>query len=121
MVKPPLKEKRKLERIRVYYYLKVYDRNSRQDVGSVIDISMKGMKLISEIEFTPKSLHLFSIRLPNGYIYGDEFDIDAEVRWCNKQDDVRYYETGFQFVNSAKHGIMVVKNLISDFKNNNLI
>ncbi len=116
-----MEEKRKLERIRVYYYLKVYDKKSGKDIGSIIDITMRGMRIISEIPFVTDNLYLFTIQLPHGYIYGESFDMEARNCWCQKKVKSKYFEAGFQFVNTKRYGVMIVKRLISDLKNNNLI
>ncbi len=114
-------ERRTLERIRCYYYLKVYNKDNNQDIGSVIDISRKGMRLISEIPFTADSHYHLTIKLPKGYIHGYSFDIDAEARWCEKKEDDDYYEAGFKFINAKKSGIVFIKMLIDDFKSNDLL
>ena len=114
-----MEEKRTIERIRCYYYLKVYAKDTKKDIGSVIDISTKGMRLVSETPFEVNSPYQFTVKLPEGYILGDKFDIDAAARWCNKTET--FYETGFEFVNAERKGVIYVKSLISDFKNNQLL
>lgn len=116
-----MEEKRSIERIRCYYYLKVYNKDTKEDIGSVTDISAKGMRLVSENPFALNTLYRFNIKLPKGYILGDSFDIDAEVRWCNKNEEDIYYESGFEFVNAERKGVIYVRTLISDFKSNKLL
>lgn len=119
-----MQEKRKFERIRCYYYLKVYDKASMADVGSVVDISMKGMRLIGENQFPPDDRYRFLVKLPKGYILGDSFDIDATVRWCNKNEDAEnrlYYEAGFEFVDAERKGVIFLRSLLNDFKSNDLL
>lgn len=116
-----MQEKRSIDRIRCYYYLKIYDKNSKTDVGSVIDISTKGLRVISDNEFKSKTPFEFTIKLPKGYILGDAFDINAKCRWCSKQNNENFYEAGFEFINADKKGVIYVKTLINDFKNHNLL
>ncbi len=118
-------EKRSIERIRCYYYLKVYNKESKADVGSVIDISAKGMRLIGEDKFLSDTRYQFMVKLPKGYILGDSFDINAKVRWCHKKDmeniSKEYYEAGFEFVDADHKGIVFMQTLLNDFKSHNLI
>lgn len=116
-----MEEKRSIERIRCYYYLKVYKKDSNEDIGSITDISLKGMRLVSENPFQLNTILNFSVKLPEGYILGESFDIDAEARWCNKNEDEMFYESGFEFVNAERKGIIYIKSLLSDFKNNKLL
>ncbi len=118
-------EKRSIERIRCYYYLKVYNKESKADVGSVIDISAKGMRLIGEDNFSSDTRYQFMVKLPKGYILGDSFDINAKVRWCHKKDmdtiSKEYYEAGFEFVDADHKGIIFMRTLLNDFKSHHLI
>ena len=116
-----LTNKRTLERVRCYYYLKIYDKASQKDIGSVIDISQKGMKIITENKFGDNEISEFKIKLPQGYIYGDCFDIKCQVRWCHFNENEQYFETGFKFLSEAHKGIYIIKMLIEDFKSNNLL
>lgn len=116
-----MEEKRCIERIRCYYYLKVYNKESKEDIGSITDISAKGMRLVSENPFQLDTLCHFKIKLPEGYILGDAFDIDAEARWCKRKKNEMFYESGFEFVNAERKGVIYVKTLISDFKSNKLL
>ena len=90
-------------------------------MGSITDISLKGMRLVSENPFPLNSICHFTVKLPEGYILGDSFDIDAEARWCNMNEDEMFYESGFEFINAERKGIIYVKSLISDFKSNKLL
>lgn len=116
-----MNEKRKFERIRCYYYLKVYDRDTRKDIGSVIDISTNGIKIIGEGPFTANTMYHFSIHLPKGYMSGNSVEMNAEARWCNKNPEENYYEAGFKFSHANKSGIICIKSLINDFKSNELL
>jgi hypothetical protein len=118
-----MQEKRSIERIRCYYYLKVYDKASKEDVGSVVDISMKGMRLVGENRFPSDTIYHFLVKLPKGYILGDSFDINATARWCNKskEQDKTYYEAGFEFVNAERKGVIFLRSLLNDFKSNDLL
>lgn len=118
----PTQEKRKIERIRCYYYLKVYDKPSSVDIGSVVDISVKGMRLVGEKEFPLDTEFDFLVKLPKGYILGDSFDIKAKSRWCSRNnEDANYFETGFEFIVAERKGVVFLKTLINDFKNNALL
>ena len=117
-----MKEKRDLERVRCFYYLKVYEKKTLKDIGSVVDITVKGMKIISENPFCSDNSHQFVIKLPKGYIRGHSFEINAELRWCQKKrSDDEYYEAGFKFINADKTCVLFIKSLISDFKHKALL
>jgi hypothetical protein len=101
--------------------LKVYNKKTKRDIGSIVDISLNGMRLISEEEFSEDSPYHFVIKLPKGYIHGYSFDIDADMRWCRKAEEEQFYEAGFKFINADKSCVTFLQMLISDFKSNNLL
>ena len=90
-----MKERRYLERIRCYHYLKVYNQ-----------IQINSLQLC---------------KLPKGYIRGYSFDIEADMRWCRKGEEENFYEAGFKFINAEKSCVTFLQMLISDFKNNDLL
>jgi hypothetical protein len=118
-----LREKRCIERIRCYYYLKTYNRNSGEELGSIVDISMKGMQIVSENSFEIDTLYNFKVKLPKGYILGDAFAIDAYARWCkeNEEGGTAFYQAGFEFADFERKGVIFLRTLINDFKENDLL
>jgi hypothetical protein len=121
-------ERRIIDRLKLYYYLRVYDRGTKSLIGSVVDISSHGMKLLGEIYFPPESLNYFRILLPEGSLLGDSLEIDAYCRWCNEDkanapegNAHLSYESGFEFSAKAESGVYVVKALIADLQKNKLL
>jgi sporulation protein YlmC with PRC-barrel domain len=107
-------ERRNLDRIKLFYYLRVYDRDTGEFVGSVFDLSVQGMKLVSERLFTVQSLYYLKILLPEGSILGESIDIDAQCRWRSDGDQINTFEAGFEFVKKVDSGIYIIKNLIEE-------
>ena len=107
-------ERRNLDRIKLFYYLRVYDRDTREFAGSVFDLSIQGMKLVSERLFTVQSLYYLKILLPEGSILGESIDIDAQCRWRSDGDQKNTFEAGFEFVKKVDSGIYIIKNLIEE-------
>ncbi len=114
-------ERRNLDRLKLFYYLRVYDRTSQELKGSVVDISPKGMRLISDTEMKTDTIYFFKILLPEGSIFGDSMAIDARCRWCNEDHANKSFESGFEFVTTAGSSVYVVKALIEDLHKNNML
>jgi hypothetical protein len=114
-------ERRNIKRLKLVYYLQVYDRATRVSLGSVVDISTHGMKLVSESYFPPESVFSMSILLPEGSIFGESVEIDGRCRWCTEEPESGSYESGFEFVKKADSGVFVVKALIDDLQKNNVL
>jgi sporulation protein YlmC with PRC-barrel domain len=114
-------ERRTLERIKLFYYLRVYDRDSGEFVGSVYDLSIQGMKLVSERLFSVHSLYYLKILLPEGSILGEAISIDAQCRWRCDSNEKNTFEAGFEFVKKVDSGIYVIKKLIEDLQGHQLM
>ena len=114
-------ERRNIKRLKLVYYLQVYDRKTRALLGSVADISPQGMRLVSEKYFPPESVLAMSILLPEGSIFGESVEVDSRCRWCTEDRENASFESGFEFVKTADSGVFVVKALIDDLQKNNMI
>ena len=114
-------ERRNLERIKLFYYLRVYDRDTGEFVGSVYDLSLQGMKLVSERFFSVNSLYYLKVLLPEGSILGDSITIDAQCRWRSDSEKKDSFEAGFEFVKKVDGGIYVIKKLIEDLQDHKLM
>lgn len=114
-------ERRTLERIKLFYYLRVYDRDSGEFIGSVYDLSIQGMKLVGERLFSVHSPYYFKILLPEGSILGESITLDAQCRWCCESEKKDIFEAGFEFVTKVDSGIYVIKKLIEDLQKHKLM
>ncbi|MFQ5453719.1 MAG: PilZ domain-containing protein [Candidatus Zixiibacteriota bacterium] len=77
-------------------YLEVFDCGSNQSLGRLVDITIKGIMLISE---TPVEIDKsFQLRINLAEIIDGKKEItfDAKSIWCNKENDSELYNTGFQ-------------------------
>ena len=111
-------DRRNLERLKVVYYLRVYDRATQKSIGSVVDISTQGMKILSDASFALETPWAFSILLPEGSIFGESIAIDAQCRWCKEKNADGSYEAGFEFMKKVDGGIYIIKALIDDLLQN---
>ena len=114
-------ERRNIDRLKLFYYLTVYDRQTQESIGSVVDISSQGMKMMGEKYFLPDSVRSFTIRLPEGSILGESVEVEARCKWCRENKAEASYESGFEFAKKAESGVFVVKALIDDLQKNNLL
>jgi hypothetical protein len=114
-------EKRSLKRVEPYYYLKVYDGDTKKYVGSVIDISKKGMKLLSERPFALNTVYRLRLPLPEDSIFGDTMRVEARACWSTPLKSSTGYETGFEFEQPVTDGVFAIESILRDLKGNKLI
>jgi hypothetical protein len=114
-----MKERRSLERLKPYYYLRVYDGETDACIGSVADITLKGMRLLSEHPFEAKTRYHFTMRLPQESFFDDVVRIGAYCRWSKISRDEKSYEAGFEFSRGVGEGIHTIRALVSDLQARN--
>ncbi|MEW5924187.1 MAG: PilZ domain-containing protein [Candidatus Zixiibacteriota bacterium] len=103
-----MSEKRKFVGRQACHNLSLFDRKTGDFLGRVVNMSINGLMLVSDqpIEF-PK-LYECKIELPEEILESRELIFDAESKWCNKNDELNCYETGFLLRNlSEKVGDIV--------------
>jgi hypothetical protein len=114
-------DRRNIDRLRLFYYLRVYDSQTQDSIGSVVDISSLGMKIVGDKYFLPDSIKSLKILLPEGSILGDSVEVEARCKWSHEDKENSSYESGFEFARKAESGVFVVKALIDDLQKNKML
>jgi len=89
-------EMRQVERRHLVFYLRVFDEMSTTVLGHVVDISSKGMMLISDNPISVDGSFRLRIRLPSRIANKKELIFNATSRWCKQDVNPDFYITGFQ-------------------------
>lgn len=108
-------EKRKFQRRHLIYYLRVFDRDTVNLIGHLVDLTSEGVMVISEnpIEIG-KTFHLRMI-LPKEIIGKEQITFDAVSKWTAKDVNPSFYDTGFEFQDISKENTIIITQLIEDF------
>lgn len=92
-------DQRKLARRRTSDYFVVYERETERVVGRLVNLTVAGAMIISEGPVDVPTITKCKLRLPEPVEGRKEVVFDAESRWCKKNDQSDWYETGYKFVN----------------------
>ncbi len=88
-------ERRKVRRRNSFYYLEVFEEETKNFVGRLIDITADGMMLESEKPIEVKKGYRLSMELPNSFVRKPKIIFDAKSVWCRKEGDFETYKQGF--------------------------
>ncbi len=92
------KELREHNRKNLMYYVSVYELDSNEYIGLMVDISKKGM-LLTGVEYLDEGktykFGLIDASEPNA---PQQVSFEAKARWCRKSSPT-FYDTGFEFSN----------------------
>ena len=112
-----LKENRHLVRRELIYYLKVTDRQTRQELGRLGDIHTEGMLLLSPQPLPVQAVYELFLELPKsmageiGYL---QLSVEAQALW-NRQGPANYYENGLRFLSLSEQTQGIIDRLTEVF------
>lgn len=106
----PMKQ-RTVERRHLICYLKVLDAATNQPVGHTVNISNRGMLLTSKTPLKTEALYRLKMFLPEE-IHGTRyFEFTATSRWCRRDEDPEFFNTGFHFNSVSALSIQIIDRL----------
>ncbi|MGB8212979.1 MAG: PilZ domain-containing protein [Anaerolineales bacterium] len=116
MTEPIYRDRRRLERRNLAYYMPVLDSNTQKVIGHLVDISQKGLMMDSKAPIPTNliyDLHLDFMEAVDGK---GSLDFTARSKWC-RPDSIQpfLYNAGFEFVDIAPEDTEVVKSIAEKY------
>lgn len=108
-------ELRKHDRKYLIYYLRVFDRNTEELLGNLVDITTEGLMLISENPIELAKTFELKMDLPEEIRGSRQIFFNAQSKWCKNDVNPDFYDTGFQLSNISTNDIGIIESLIQDF------
>lgn len=107
-------EQRKADRCSLVYYLQVFDGLSNKILGHLVDISERGIMLVTDEPVEPNEDHRLRIRLPAFLRDRHDLVLKGTSRWCRQDLDHDTFLAGFQVYDVDAHSKKMVQSLIDD-------
>lgn len=108
-------ELRRVDRRYLVFYLRVFDGLSSNILGHLVDISEKGIMLISDVPFEVNENYRLRMRLPTEMKDRNEIVFAATSRWCKSDSNPDFYRAGFQLHDLEPYAKKLITSLIRDF------
>lgn len=112
-------EGRTLKRRHLIYYLEVYDQNSGDLLGHIVDITTKGIKLVSKQPLETGKIYKLQMLLPEDYFHERSVKFEAESLWSSNDINQDFYDTGFKVLHMNKKVSDIITTLINQLGFNN--
>ncbi|MDP0590268.1 MAG: PilZ domain-containing protein [Candidatus Endonucleobacter bathymodioli] len=116
---PHGKENHPIKRCQLSSYLKVYNRNTLREMGSVCNISGNGLMLVSFIPVLIGAIYNMRIVIPDddgGQVF---LDFDARCHWCKPDVGPDFFDSGYSIISDSYGIINLVEALKEYFSFNN--
>lgn len=112
-------EQRRLNRHHLIYYLRVFDGISNRVVGHIVDISPRGLMLITDEPIAVQEEFRLRMRFPGSgsdqESGKDELLFDAVCKWCREDENPEFYIAGFQIGDLPESATNFIQGLIAEF------
>ncbi len=93
-----VREKRKHNRSRSIFDLKVTDRDTLLVIGYLLDLSSGGLGIIGDDPIETHRAFRLELTIPLDEKEKEMIAFDATSLWCKKAPEAELYHTGFQFI-----------------------
>ncbi|ERI53677.1 PilZ domain-containing protein [Pseudomonas sp. NPDC077186] len=92
-----MRSQRRIERHQLPYYLKVFNRITDKPMGSIGNVSLDGLMLISQLPMLVGARFDMRLKIPGQH--GQHFvDFSATCQWCREDVTPGSYDSGFALV-----------------------
>lgn len=92
-------ENRVLKRRHLIFYLEVYDDQTGELLGHVVDVTTQGMKLVSKNPIPSAKEYRLRMALPEGYFDQPALSFEAKSLWSYNDINPDFFDTGFEIKN----------------------
>lgn len=103
---------RVLKRRHLIYYLEVYDVESGRLLGHLVDITTRGVKLVSKKPIPLQTTFVMQLRLPEGYFQQGEIHFEGKSLWSTNDVNPDFYDTGFEVTSLSKEERKIIREMI---------
>lgn len=108
--------KRRLKRWYLVMYLRVFDEDTGELLGHIVDISKEGLRLVSDKLIPPDQTFRLWVDVPKESAPRQRIHLEAESLWSGRDVNPDFYATGFRIRNIGTHALLQLQLLIEEFK-----
>jgi hypothetical protein len=110
-----MKDKRKIDRRFLLYYMRVYDAASRQQIGNLVDITPRGLMLVSEHRLPEGQTTRLRVELTDEVADKPFMEFSAHSKWSEPDIIPNMYNTGFEILDLAPEDSGIIQHIIDEF------
>lgn len=109
-----MKDKRKLKRRHLIYYLRVVDKATGNLLGFLVNITPQGIMIMSENPIPVGKTFRLQALVPD--VTGEKtyLEFDAQSRWCERSINTDFYDTGFELLNVDSDAFLSIQDIINE-------
>jgi hypothetical protein len=110
-----MQERRKIKRRFLLYYMRVYDAATRQQIGNLVDITLRGIMIVSERPIPEGQTTRLRVELSEEVAEKPFMEFSARSKWCKPDISPHMYNIGFEIMDLAPEDAKIVKRIVEEF------
>ena len=115
MFNPAGDDQRKFKRAHLIYYLRVFNRETDQMIGHLVNITPDGIMLVSEEPIEPGIKFQMRMLFKSSIENKDHIDFEAESLWSSNDINPDFFDTGFTLTRIDEADKSIVEALIRQY------
>ncbi|HPH94231.1 MAG TPA: PilZ domain-containing protein [Anaerolineaceae bacterium] len=109
-------ERRKLTRNHLIHYLRVFNRDTGELLGNMVDISPEGFLLLSDHPIPINTALKFRMEFPEEFMGKKRLDFEAHSVWFKADVNPDLFATGFKIESLDQTDRKILESLISEYQ-----
>jgi len=110
-----VEEKRRRSRLSLISFFTVYDRDSGEAVGHLVDISPGGFQIIGDVECQEDRAYRFRMDFSSIMNFEQQIVFDARCMWTKFDMDVELFTSGFEMTEIRPGDLTQINRVIEQF------
>jgi hypothetical protein len=108
-------EKRKINRRFLLYYMRIYDADSRQQIGNLVDITEYGVMIVSDNPIPEEKTIRLRIELTAEVSEKPYMEFSAQSKWCKPDINPHLHISGFEILDISSENAKIIHRIIDTF------
>lgn len=109
-------ERRKMERVHLIHYLRIFNRDDASLIGNLVDITGEGVQFISEKPFVKDTAIPVRMDFPEEFMDKDHLEFSMEIKWSIVDQNPDLFANGASLVNIRDEELNIIKALIEMYQ-----
>ena len=111
-----LEERRKEDRHHLIHYLRIFDRDSGEEIGNLVNINKSGVMIVSGMPIAEGKYLRLRMEFPEEIEGKQQIDFDAETCWLEANEKFGLIAMGLKSHNIHPGDLKILETLISFYQ-----
>jgi hypothetical protein len=108
-------DQRRIKRIKITYYLRVFDAGTDGMLGHVADITTEGMMVVGERAIPQNRRYRLWMEFAGKDHHNERVELEAESVWSRQDLNPKFHNSGFRLIEPSREAINRIRDLIDQF------